>query len=167
MSFTVFIDRVVRSERHCAMREIWEHGLILSKTEETFLSLWNCTRDNACSCRAFANIRGELSRVVDECFGKVADLLTLLALVSPDQVIFDAVRVDRDSCQLAICVGNYAVCHQLQIKASGFEGSQQEIVSTFELLPIDLVVAKLYALPNELHGCFLAGCGSQGCDQVF
>src|SRR5215207_6437197 len=125
MSFTVFIDRVVRSEGHCAVREIREHGLILSKTEETFLSLWNCTRHNACSCRAFANIRGELSRVIYKCFGKVADLLALLALVSPDQVIFDAVRVNCDSCQLAVRIGNYAICHHLQIKTSGLEGSQQ------------------------------------------
>src|SRR5688572_2699724 len=98
MSFTVFVDRVVRSERHRVLREIWEHGLILSKTEEAFLPLWSCTRDNACSCRALANIRRELSRVVYECFGKVANLLTLLALVSPHQIIFNAVRIDGDSC---------------------------------------------------------------------
>src|SRR5215213_1201213 len=126
MSLTVFIDRVVRRERHRVLREVWEHGLILSKTKDAFLPLGSCTRDNACSCGALANIRGELRRVIYKCFGKVADLLTLLALVSPDQVIFDAVRVDRDSCQLAICVGNYAICHQLQIKAPGLERSQQK-----------------------------------------
>src|SRR5512133_935516 len=106
MSLTVFIDCVVRSKRHRALGEIREHGLILSKTENAFLSLWCCTRNYACSCRALTYMRGKLSRVVYERFGKVANLLTLLTLVSPDQVVFDAVRVDRDSCQLAICVGN-------------------------------------------------------------
>src|SRR6266508_6402939 len=167
MSLTVFIDRVVRSERHRVLREIWEHGLILSKTEETFLSLLRCPRDNACCCRTLANIRGELSRVVYKCFGKVTDLLTLLALISPDQVIFNAVRVDCDSCQLAICVGKYAICHQLQIKTPRLEGSQQKIVGTFELFTINLVVAKFDTLPHKLHCRFFVRCCSQGCNQVF
>src|SRR6266540_128440 len=136
--------------------------LIPAKVEDAAPRLFDRTRDNACSCRALANVRRELRRVVDECFGEIADLLTLLALVSPDQVIFDAVRVDSDSRQLAIRVGNDTICHQRQIEAPGLESSQQEVVSAFELFTIDLVVAKLYALPNELHCRFLARCGFQG-----
>src|SRR5512139_404471 len=157
MRLTIFIDRVIRSERHRVLREIREHGLILSKTENAFLPLWICTRNNACSSCAFANIRSELSRVVYECLGKVPNFFAFLALVSPDQVIFDPVRVDCDSCQLAICVGNDTIGDQWQIKTPRLEGSQQKIVGTFELFAIDFVVAELYALPDELHCSIFAG----------